>query len=75
MATNFLQFCASGANGLASTLAAGASGIDCAAGVGRIYTGSVEGRCKLCFWGSSNAFFPLPFSVSNGEIAYFFSHG
>ena len=75
MATNFLTFCTSGADGLASTLAVGASGIDCVVGVGRIYTGSVEGRCKFCFWGSSTASFPLPSSVSNGEIASFFSYG
>ena len=51
MATNFLQFCTSSANGLALALAACASGIDCVAGVGRIYTRLVEGRCKLCFGG------------------------
>ena len=49
MATNFLQFCTSSANGLASALVVGASGIDCVAGVGKIYTRSVEGKCKLCF--------------------------
>ena len=43
MATNFLKFCTSDANGLASALAAGASGIDCVADVGKIYTGLVEG--------------------------------
>ena len=43
MATDFLKFWTSGVDGLASALAVGASGVDCAAGVGRIYTGSVEG--------------------------------
>ena len=43
MANNFLKFCTNGTNGLALALVAGASGIDCAASVGRIYTGSVEG--------------------------------
>ena len=75
MTANFLKFCTSGADGLASALATGASRIDCAACVCRIYTGSVEGKCKLCFWGSSTTSFPLPSSVSNGEIASFFSHG
>ena len=92
MATNFLQFCTSGANGLALALAAGASGIDYVVGVGRIYTGSVEGvvgngllvasavalefnfvgsGLRIGFWGSSTTSFPLPSSVSNGEIASF----
>ena len=58
---------------LASIAGAGSSSIGCAAG--RIYTGytgSVEGRCKLRYWGSSTTSFPLPSSVSIGE---FFSHG
>ena len=42
MVTNFLKSCTSGANGLASALVVGASGIDCV-GVGGIYTRSIEG--------------------------------
>ena len=42
MVTNFLKSCTSSADGLASDLAAGATGIDCA-GVGMIYTRLVEG--------------------------------
>ena len=41
MATNLLNFCMAGSDGL--TLALGASGVGCASGVGRIYTWSVEG--------------------------------
>ena len=75
MATNFLKYCTGSADRLASALAAGSLGVDCAAGVCRIYTGSVASRCKLCFWGSSTTSFPLPPSVNNGDIASFFSHG
>ena len=57
------------------TLAVGVSGVECPACVGRMCIRSGEGMCKLCFWGSSTASFPLPSSVSNGEIASFFSHG
>ena len=40
-ATNFLKFC-TGSDGLALALAVGVLGVDCAAGEGRIYTGSGE---------------------------------
>ena len=86
MATNFLKFCSIANDGLALALAAGvgSSGIGCAAG--RIYTGSgmflgwavalgskyMGIGCRISFWGSSPASFPLTSSVSIGE---FFSHG
>ena len=74
VATNFLKFCRAGsANGVAFPV--GASGVGCAAG--RIYTGSGsgEGKCKLCFWSSSTASFPLLSTVNIGEVSSFSSHG
>ena len=41
LATNFLNFCMAGSDGL--TFFVGASGVGCAAFVGKIYTSSVEG--------------------------------
>ena len=76
MATNFLKFCRAGsANGVAFLL--GASGVGYAAG--RIYTGSGEGASgsgllvawAVDFWGSSISSFPLPSSVSIGEVSCF----
>ena len=73
-------------------LAIGVSGVECAAGVGRMCIGPGEGAAGsgllvawavtlgfnfvgsgliIIFWGSSTAFFPQPFLVSNGEIASF----
>ena len=43
MVTSFLRFCRAGNDGLALALAAGVLGVDCAAGVGTVYTWSVEG--------------------------------
>ena len=46
MATNFLMFCSIGSvNGV--TFMVGASGFECAAGEGKIYTESIRGRGKL----------------------------
>ena len=58
----------------------GASGVNCAAGEGRVCTGSGEGSGLLVawvvgFWGSSPASFPLPSSVIKGRIFSFFSLG
>ena len=83
MTTSFLRFCRAGSDGLALALAAGVLGVDCAAGVGRVYTWSVEGATgsgllvawAVGFWGSSISSFPLPSSVSIGEVSSFFSHG
>ena len=70
----------------------GVLGVECAAGVGKMCTGSGEGATgsvlfgawvvalgfnfvgsglRIGFWGSSTTSFPLPSSVSNGEIASF----
>ena len=44
--TNFLMFCSTGCvNGVAFMV--GASGFECAAGVGKIYTESIGGKGKL----------------------------
>ena len=43
MATNFLNFCMAASDGLDLALGAGASSFDFAAGVGSMYTWSVEG--------------------------------
>ena len=40
MATNFLNFCMAGSDGLDLALGAGAAGFEFAAGVGSMYTGS-----------------------------------
>ena len=60
-------------------------GVDCAAGVGQMYTGSLEGATgsgllvgnefKTSSWGSSTISFPLPSSVIKGRISSFFSLG
>ena len=68
---------------MASALAIGVLGVDCVAGIGKIYTWSVEGVAGsgllvawvVGFWGSSISSFPLPSSVSIGEVSSFFSHG
>ena len=94
MAINLLKFFSIGSDDgvafMVGVLGAGAAGFEFAAGVGRIYTWSVEGATgsglwwlgqwqwgsismgndlRTCFLGSPTAFFPLPSSVSNGEIA------
>ena len=58
----------------------GASGVGCAAG--KVYTRSGEGASGsglvmawvVDFWGFSISSFPLPSSVSIGEVSSFFSH-
>ena len=68
---------------MALASAAGVLGVDCAAGVGKVYTWLVEGVAgsgllvawAVGFWGSSISSFPLPSSVSIGEVSSFFSHG
>ena len=78
MATNFLKYCTGSADGMA--LAVGVSSVECATSVGRMCIGSREGAAsselrgsglRISFWGSFIASFPLPPSVSNGEIASF----
>ena len=57
--------------------------MDCAVGVGRVYTWSIEGATgnrllvawAVGFWGSSISSFPLPSSVNIGKFYSFFSHG
>ena len=83
MATSFLRFCRAGSDGLALALAAGVLDVDCATSVGSVYTWSVEGAAgsgllvawAVGFWGSSIYSFPLPSSISIGEVSSFFSHG
>ena len=76
MTTSFLRFCRVGnVDGMAFTV--GVSGVECAAGEGRIYTGEGQGSGLLVawvvgFWGSSTASFPLPFSPKKGRISSFF---
>ena len=74
MVTNFLMFCRSY---IADNMAfpVGVSGVECAAGEGRIYTESLGGKGKLCYWCASTAPFPLPFLLNKGRISSFFSHG
>ena len=80
MATSFLRFCRAGiVDGMTFALVAGASssGKGCAAG--RVYTRSREGASgsglfvawAVDFWGSSISSFPLPSSVSIGEVSSF----
>ena len=38
-----MKICTGSADGMASALATGVLGVDCVAGIGRIYTWSVEG--------------------------------
>ena len=45
MATSFLRFCRAGNDGVAFMV--GASGFECAAGVGKIYTELIGGKGKL----------------------------
>ena len=79
MATNFLKFFSIGSDGVAFLV--GASGVGCA--VGRVYTRAGEGASgsglfmawAVDFWGFSISSFPLPSSVSIGEVSSFFSHG
>ena len=79
VATNFLMFCSTGSvNGVAFMV--GASGVNSAAGEGRVCTGSGEGSGLLVawvvgFWGSSPASFPLPSSLDKGRISSSFFHG
>ena len=89
MTTNFLNFCRTG-SAIDVAFVVGVLGVDCVAGVGKMYTwlvegatgsgllvawvvavgfNSVENGLRTCFLGSSTASFPLPSSVSNGEIA------
>ena len=86
MTTNFLKFYRASSARLTLALAAGASGVNCSAGEGRIYSSnglllgwavtlgskSMGVGLRISFWGSSPTFFPLPSSVNIGE---FFSHG
>ena len=58
----------------------GASGVNCAAGEGRVCTRSGEGSGLLVawvvgFWGSSPSSFPLPSSLDKGMISSSFFHG
>ena len=46
MAPNFLMFCSTGSVNCMAFMV-GASGFECAAGVGKIYTESIGGRGKL----------------------------
>ena len=79
MATNFLKFFSIVSDEVAFLV--GASGVGCAAG--RVYTRSGEGASgsglfmawTVDFWGFSISSFPLPSSVSIGEVSSFFSHG
>ena len=73
-----------GRDGLDLALGAGASGVNCAAGVncvvGRVYIGSRDGSGLLvawvvCFWGSSPASFPLLSLFNKGRIYSSFFHG
>ena len=61
------------------TLATGVSSVECAAGIGRMCTGSRQGSGLLVawavgFWGSSPASFPLPSSLIKGRISSFLLH-
>ena len=75
MATNFLRFFKTDSARLA--LVVGALGFECAAGV--VYTRSGEGASgsglfvawAVDFWGFSISSFPLPSSVSIGEVSSF----
>ena len=80
MATNLLKFCSTGSGdgmAFASTAGASSSGKGCAAG--RVYTRSGDGAFGsglfvawvVDFWGSSISSFPLPSSVSIGEVSSF----
>ena len=83
MATNFLKFCSIDSYGVAFVV--GTSEVECAAGVGKMSTLSVEGatgsgllvgnRFKTSSWGSSIVSFPLPSSVIKGRISSFFFIG
>ena len=81
LATNFLMF-STRSDGLALALGAGVLGVDCAAGEDRVYTWSIKGAAgngllvalAVGFWGSFVSSFPLPSSVSIGEVSSFFSH-
>ena len=78
-ATNFLKYCTGSADGM--DFAVGTSRVGCAAG--RVYTRLGEGASGsglfmawvVDFWGFSISSFPLPSSVSIGEVSFFFSHG
>ena len=80
MATNFLKFCSIGSGDgmtFASAAGAGSSGKGCVAG--RVYTRSRKGASgsglfvawAVDFWGSSISSFPLPSSISIGEVSSF----
>ena len=79
MAANFLRFCRAGnVDGMA--FAVGVSGVEYAAGEGRMYTWLVQGSGLLVawavgFWGSSPASFPLPSSLIKESIYSFLLHG
>ena len=81
MATSFLRFCRAGnINGMAFVSAAGTGFLGKGCAVGRVYTRSGEGvfasglfvAWAMDFWGSSISSFPLPSSVSIGEVSSFF---
>ena len=84
MATNVLKFCKAGIENWVAFMV-GASGVEYATGVGKMYTWSVEGATgsgllvgngfKTSSWGSSTVSFPLPSSVIKGRISSFFSLG
>ena len=61
-------------------LVVGVSGVKCAAGEGKMCTGSGQGSGLLVawgvgFWGSSPASFPLPSSLIKGRISSFLLYG
>ena len=78
-ATNLLNFCMAGSDGLDLALGAGAvAGVGFA--VSRVYTRSIDGSGLLVawvvgFWGSSLASFPLLSSLNKGRTSSSFFHG
>ena len=73
------MFCKTGGvDGMA--FAVGVSGVECAAGEGRMCTRPGQGSGLLVpwavgFWGSSSASFPLPSSLIKGRISSSLLHG
>ena len=62
------------------TFAVGVSGVECAVGEGRMFTGSGQGSGLLVGWavgfkGSSPTSFPLPSSLIKGRISSSLLHG
>ena len=67
-----MKYCTGSADGMDSALGAGALGVDCAVGEGRMCTGSgLFLGWEVEFWGSSISFVPLPSSVSSEEVSSF----